>query len=130
MKRYIPLLLVSSLLIGGVLTILYTAQEKWASVPNCTAAVIENNKQTGTVPFGDCTYLERGFPAKFLTDNISVAIQKTNGNKLSQRDISVTTIPQFNLKNLAIDCAIWSLAIGIVLVVFPLFIFNKHPSRH
>lgn len=113
MKKPNFLLVVSSLMVGSILTILFLGQMNWRTFENSCQVPASTAKTEG------CAIMEYGYPKRWVTSDVNVGEQNV---------VFATT--SFNPTNLVYDWVVLSVVSFIVLYVLSLGLKTRTPRKN
>lgn len=127
MKARVVKLLLTSLILGIVITWAFTAQMNWSPQMNCKD---QNSPSSINIKRVDCAGLEYGYPLRFMKAESTV--YQTFIDKTSSRSVflGISSSIKFNQIKLLGNIAIWSIiSLLILLVILRNYSANKKPSK-
>lgn len=113
MKNVVFKLVLPSLLLGIVITALFTSANTWIPQKSCWEAY--NNTLPSSVRRVDCSNKSYGYPLRFVTSSSVVSVNAYDTSKNSPALIGVSSRATIDMPNTAIDLALWSAASFAVL---------------
>ncbi len=130
MKKSFALLLSLSLLAGGIITLLFTAQMSWHTLGNCiTPSTVYTEKIAE--PLYGCAGMEYGYPVRFLRSEPSIELEKGGKSASSMGNISITAITRIDTPKLFVDWLTWSaVSLAVLCLLFNNWAIRKSGTKH